>query len=343
MSVVTAPSDALRQLLGLLASGASSEQLAHVVVAARAGGGLAADDLAALATASEQALRIRETLVEHRRREAELSALFDTAGELAGLSEPDTVLRSIVRRARALLGADVSYLSLNDEAAGQTYIRVSDGSVSAEFQQIVLGMGDGLGGLVAQTARPYSTSDYFRDSRFRHTTPVDSGVRDEGLTAILGVPLAIGSKVLGVLYAADRKTREFTADEVALLSSLAAHAAVALDSAHLLAATRRAVAELNEANATIRAHNEAMQRADDTHDRLMDLVLRGGGVPDVAAAVADVLHGSLTVLDAEGVVLAGPVATVDSTALGSARSTGRAVSTKDTWVCAVQAGQELLG
>ncbi|WP_103340448.1 helix-turn-helix domain-containing protein [Amycolatopsis sp. CA-126428] len=343
MTAVTAPSDALRRLLDLLASGASTEQLAHVVVAARAEGDLDAADLAALASAGELALRIRETLAEHRRREARLTALFETASELAALSDPDTVLRSIVRRARALLGVDVSYLSLNDEAEGKTYIRVSDGSVSAEFQQIVLGMGEGLGGLVAQTARPYATSDYFNDDRFKHTRPIDSGVEDEGLTAILGVPLAIGPKVLGVLFASDRAAREFSADEVALLSSLADHAAIALDSANLLDQTRRAVAELNEANAT-------MERAEDAHDRLTDLVLRGGDLPDVADAVAAVLHGELTVYDADGTLLASSAAAValdpapfDQDVLATARTTGRAVSTKDNWVCAVQAGPELLG
>ncbi|MDX3193303.1 helix-turn-helix domain-containing protein [Streptomyces sp. MN03-5084-2B] len=335
---MTAPSDALRRLLDLLASGASTEQLAHVVVAARAERALDPADLAALASAGELALRIRETLAEHRRREAQLTALFETASELAALSDPDTVLRSIVRRARALLGVDVSYLSLNNEAEGKTYIRVSDGSVSAEFQQIVLGMGEGLGGLVAQTARPYATSDYFNDDRFKHTRHIDSGVEDEGLTAILGVPLAIGPKVLGVLFASDRAAREFSADEVALLSSLADHAAIALDSANLLDQTRRAVAELNEANAT-------MERAEDAHDRLTDLVLRGGDLPDVAAAVAAVLHGDLTVYDADGTLLASSAAPValDPEALGAARTTGRAVSTKDNWVCAVQAGPELLG
>ncbi|WP_328647277.1 helix-turn-helix domain-containing protein [Amycolatopsis sp. NBC_00348] len=348
MTAVTAPSDALRRLLDLLASGASTEQLAHVVVAARAEGALGAADLTALANAGELALRIRETLAEHRRREAQLVALFDTASELAGLSEPDTVLRSIVRRARALLGVDVSYLSLNNEAEGKTYIRVSDGSVSAEFQQIVLGMGEGLGGLVAQTARPYSTADYFTDERFRHTRHIDSGVKDEGLTAILGVPLAIGSKVLGVLFASDRSAREFSADEVALLSSLADHAAIALDSANLLDQTRRAVAELNEANATIRAHNEAMERAEDAHDRLTDLVLRGGDLPDVAAAVAGVLRGALTVFDTEGAVLAHSAdpARHDPAALAASRAAGRAVPTvsdADSWVCSVQAGPELLG
>ncbi|MEC3981126.1 helix-turn-helix domain-containing protein [Amycolatopsis sp. H20-H5] len=338
MTRVEISSEVLLQLLELLAAGAGSERLAEVAVAARASGELSEGQLGELGAAAGLALRIQHTLAEHRRREAELTALFDTASDLARLSDPDAVLRSIVRRARTLLGVDVSYLSLNDEAAGKTYVRVTDGSVSALFQQVVLGMGDGLGGLVAQTARPYATADYFADERFRHTSPIDTGVQDEGLTAILGVPLAIGSKVIGVLFASDRKPREFTAGEVALLSSLADHAAIALDSAHLLDETRRAAAELNAANST-------MRRAEDAHDRLMDLVLRGGQLAEVAAAVADVLHGDLAVYDAEGAELArsGVAPELDLRAVALSRTSGRAVSTEDTWVCAVQAGQELLG
>ncbi|MEV0056988.1 GAF domain-containing protein [Saccharopolyspora shandongensis] len=313
--------DDVVRLLELLASGASSEQLARVAV-----------ENPQLGKAAAVALRIHGTLGAHRRREAELSALFDTASDLARLRDTDAVLRSIVRRARTLLGVDVSYLSLNDEAAGRTYMRVTDGSVSRLFQKVTLGMGEGLGGLVAQTAQPYATHDYFADERFRHTSPIDSAVRDEGLTAILGVPLALGDQVIGVLYASDRTRREFSPDEVALLSSLADHAAIALDNAALLE--------------EISAHSEALHRAEEAHDRLMDLVLRGGDLPEVAASVADVLRGAIGMFDADGAELTGAGGTPPeppAEAVATSRAAGRAVSTSDGWVCAVQAGPELLG
>ncbi|PPK64548.1 helix-turn-helix domain-containing protein [Actinokineospora auranticolor] len=330
--------DAVRELLGLLAAGASGERLAQVQATAKAAG-LGADELAVLDEAAADALRVRRRMTGHRRREAELSALFETAGDLARLRDTDAVLRSIVRRARMLLGVDVSYLTLNDDHAGKTYMRVTEGSASALFQQVTLGMGEGLGGLVAQTARPYATRDYFADARFRHTVPIDSSVHDEGLTAILGVPLAMGGTVIGVLFAADRVARDFSPDEVALLSSLADHAAIAIDNARLLDETRAA-------NATISAHNEAMRRSEEAHDKLMDLVLRGGDLPDVAAAVAEVLRGGIAVHDATGVELAGvgdEAPPPSDEAVASARASGRAVATTGTWVCAVQAGQELLG
>lgn len=336
--------DAVSGLLALLADGAGGEKLAQVVIAARAGG-LSGAALAELERATEDALRVRATVAAHQRREAELAALFDTASDLAQLRDTDAVLRSIVHRARMLLNVDVSYLSLNDERSGITYMRVTDGSASALFQQVTLGMGEGLGGLVAQTARPYATRDYFADGRFLHTSPIDSSVREEGLRAILGVPLALGPKVIGVLYAADRTPRDFAAEEVALLSSLADHAAIAIDNAHLLDETRQALADLNTAHGTISAHNAAMRRAEDAHDRLMDLVLRGGDLASVAAAVADVLRGGIGVYDASGGLLAsvGPGSAPPADAVTASRRTGRAVSTEDGWVCAVLAGPEPLG
>ncbi|MEU3573977.1 GAF domain-containing protein, partial [Kitasatospora sp. NPDC036755] len=335
---------ALRRLLDLLASGAATEDFADVLADARRRGAPAAV-LAEIDDATWQALRVHRTLRQHRRREAELTALFDTAGDLAASRDLDTVLQAIVRRARMLLGTDTAYLTLPDEAAGDTYMRVTDGSVSVLFQTLRLSLGHGLGGLVAQTARPYATHDYRTDERFHHTGTIDAGVLDEGLVAIIGVPLLLGGQVIGVLFAADRTPRAFSPDEVALLCSLAAHAAIALDTAKSLADTRAALAELNAANELVRAHSAAVQRAEQAHDRLTDLVLRGAEVPDVGAAVAALLGGEIAVLDAEGEPLAGrsaPAAEL-AEAVAASRAEGRSVRHGEQWVCAVLAGHDALG
>ncbi|MFB6807271.1 GAF domain-containing protein, partial [Streptomyces sp. NPDC056387] len=301
--MTSARETALLELLELLRRGAPAEQFARPAADARTAGAGPAEQ-ALVEEATRVALDIRRTLDQHRRREAELTALFDTAGDLAALRDLDAVLRAIVHRARMLLGTDISYMTLNDPVAGDTFMRVTDGSVSAAFQQLRLGMGEGLGGLVAQTARPYASADYRTDDRFRHTDTIDNGVREEGLRGILGVPLRVGTRVIGVLYAADRAVRDFAPDAVALLSSLADHAAVAIDSARLLEETRAALVELGVATETARAQSEAMRLAAETHDRLTRLVLRGGDVADVAREVAALLGGSLVVHDADGAELA---------------------------------------
>ncbi|MEV5974100.1 GAF domain-containing protein [Streptomyces sp. NPDC051921] len=314
--------------LELLARGAATEAYDRPVLLARASGA-GPEQLAGLEQAKQLALRVRAELEGRRRREAELSALFETAHDLAGLRDLDDVLRAIVQRARSLLGTEVAYLSLNDPVRGDTYMRVTEGSVSARFQQVRLGMGEGLGGLVAQTARPYVTDDYFRDERFQHTESIDSAVGDEGLVAILGVPLTLGSQVIGVLFAADRRARVFEREQVALLGSFAAHAAVAIDTANLLAETRSALAELERANDIIREHSGVIERASEVHDRLTELVLRGGGVHDVAAAVSEVLGGAVEFVEERP---------------GPARITeGHAGRHGDDWVAAVSAGGETFG
>ncbi|WP_406859241.1 GAF domain-containing protein [Streptomyces sp. HUAS MG47] len=314
--------------LELLARGAATEAYDRPVLLARASGA-GPEALAGLEEAKQLALRVRAELEGRRRREAELSALFETAHDLAGLRDLDAVLRAIVQRARSLLGTEVAYLSLNDPVAGDTYMRVTEGSVSARFQQVRLGMGEGLGGLVAQTARPYVTDDYFDDDRFQHTRTIDSAVRDEGLVAILGVPLSLGSQVIGVLFAADRRARVFEREQVALLGSLAAHAAVAIDTANLLAETRSALAELERANGIIREHSAVIERASEVHDRLTELVLRGGGVHDVADAVSEALGGTVAFTEEPP---------------GLARlAGGHVLRDGDEWVAAVSAGGEVFG
>ncbi|MHA5047610.1 helix-turn-helix domain-containing protein [Streptomyces sp. SD15] len=341
-----APAEAAaRRLLDLLAADAPAEELAAQPARSRVGGAAAAD-VAWMEETTEVALSVRRVLDQYRRREAELVALFDTAGDLAGLRDLDAVLRAIVRRARTLLGADVAYLTLNDPLAHDTFMRVTDGSVSAAFQQLRLGMGEGLGGLVAQTARPYASTDYRTDQRYRHTGAIDDGVAEEGLRGILGVPLRVGEEVIGVLFAADRTPREFTPDAIALLGSLADHAAVAIDSARLLEETRSALTRLGAANATARAHGEALHRASDAHDRLTKLVLRGAGIDDVAAEIAALLRGGVAVHDTDGSELAragtGPVMP-SAESLAASRTDGRAVHADDIWTCAVLAGTESLG
>ncbi|GLW06972.1 hypothetical protein Misp01_21020 [Microtetraspora sp. NBRC 13810] len=334
--------------LELLAREASPVEFEGPLIEARAAGA-SREAIEDLERRKLVALQVRSLLRHRARREAELSALFDTAGDLAALRDVDAVLDAIVRRARQLLNTDLSYMTLHDGERGDTYMRVTDGSVSAAFQRLRLPMGAGLGGLVAQSGVPYATADYFNDERFQHLNGIDVAVREEGLVGIIGVPMLLGGQVIGVLFAADRSPRPFAQEEVALLCSLAAHAAIAIDNARLLQETRTALEELSQANEFIRAHSADVERAAQAHDRMTDVVVRGGGVADVAAVVTDVLGGALLVLDADGRRLAdvGAIGDLDDAEVGravaSSRVLGRCVQRGDLWVTSVATGTETLG
>ncbi|WP_262379810.1 helix-turn-helix domain-containing protein [Nonomuraea sp. PA05] len=332
------------RFLELLAREASAVEFEGPIIQARAAGADAAA-IEELERAKVEALKVRDLLKRRARREAELSALYDTAGDLAALRDLDAVLEAIVHRARQLLATDVAYMTLHDPERGDTYMRVTDGSISAKFRALRLAMGHGLGGLVAQTAVPYATADYFADARFRHREHIDDAVKEEGLVAILGVPLRLGQRVIGVLMAANRSARPFHQEEVSLLASLAAHAAVAIDNARLLQETRNALEELSQAHRTAREHGEAVERAAMAHDRMTSLVLRGGGIEDVAAVVTDVLGGSLAVLDDLGRAISGDVGELDAgvfEAAQASRALGRTVRRGDLLIASVDVGGEPL-
>ncbi|GAA4289008.1 GAF domain-containing protein [Georgenia daeguensis] len=306
------------EYLELLARDASPVEFEGPLLAARSAGA-DAETIGRLEHAKALALQVRGVLESRRRRETELSALFETASDLASLTDVDAVLEAIVRRSRQLLGSDVAYLSLNDEEAGDTYMRVTVGCSSDLFRAVRLPMGAGLGGLVAQTATPYASATYFQDERFRHTEGIDSAVADEGITSIVGVPLLLARRVIGVLYAANRTVRPFGRSEIALLSSFAAHAAIALDNARLLSETQLALHDLRVAGEELRARTVSVERAADAHDRLLELVLQGGDVDDVAREVGEVLGGHVIMAGPDGAPLPGG-AEVPSTAVAGATS-----------------------
>lgn len=287
---------ALYRLLALLAAEAPLEDF-HAVLADPALTPLTAD-AQPLRDAVGDALRVRSLLAARRQREQELSALYETAGDLSSLRDLEAVLQAIVRRARQLLGTDAAYLMLHDEPHQLTYMRVTDGIRTDAFKSTRLRLGAGLGGLVAATCEPYATADYSSDERLQHR--IDDVVAGEGLVAILGVPLRRRTSVIGVLFAANRRQRPFSRDETALLTSLGDHAAIALENASLFADVQQALDELRQANALVRRNSEQVERATALHERLHSVMLTGGGLPEVAHAVEQVLDGDLAVLDAHG-------------------------------------------
>jgi GAF domain-containing protein len=284
-----------------------------------------------------RALQLRERLDRHRIREAELSALNDTANDLTRMRDLDTVLIAIVRRARLLLGADMTYLSLNDEREGASYMKVTDGALTPEFRQLRLPLGTGLLGLVAQTGEPYFTEDYQSDQRFVHREYIDTAVEGERIRAILGVPLVVEGQVIGALLAVHRTVRPFPPREVTLLTSFAAHAAVALENARLFDEARGAVARADEANRLLQTRSESVEHAARAHDRLTDVLVRGGGVEEIATVLGQQLRGDVS-------VHVGDEPDELAEAVREARASGRSVEPeRGTYVAAAAAGGDHLG
>lgn len=291
------------------------------------------------------------------RRQRELASLYATAKSLTALGGLDEVLQSIVHHAHDLISTDFTYLSLVG-ADGKLSARASEGTISASFLAACIPSHVGLGGKVLASRSPYWVRNYVSTTRIDHDPDFDRLVATEGLVALLGVPLVIRGEAVGALFAADRSERAFKADEIALLSAFADHAAVALDNARLYEASRTALAELQGAYRKIEEHVAVMERAQEIHEALTGAVLKGGTPGDVVQLLADQLGGNVTLFDRTGAVLvrrgsasaAGgdPAQTVLADAVDRARRSGRCVSAVDTAaiahsVASIQAGDSHLG
>ena len=305
------------------------------------------------AAARDLALRITQAREVHQQREAGLAALLDTARELSTADDPGEVLDAIVRRARRLLSTDLAYLTLYDAEAGDTFMRATDGSVSAAFQSVRLALGAGLGGLVASTRKPYWTADYWSDERFRHTSAIDGAVGEEGIVAICGTPLIVESHFVGVLFAANRSSRPFTREEVALLGNLATLAAVTLVQTRALSDAETALAALSEAHETVRQYAAGIEKASAAHDRFASLVLDGGGVDDITHALAELLGGWAVLVDESGErrSASGPAPEPTDSGMGPLDAlnalpglgSGRLVQRDGLYAVAITAARERLG
>ncbi|GHF51486.1 hypothetical protein FHX82_004023 [Amycolatopsis bartoniae] len=291
------------------------------------------------------------------RRQRELASLYAIAKSLTALGELDEVLRSIVRHAHDLIGTDFTYLSLVGPD-GRLSARASEGTISASFLAAGIPAHVGLGGKVLRTRSPHWVSDYAVATLFDHDPDFDRVAKVEALVALLGVPLVIRGEAVGALFAADRSERSFQADEIALLSAFADHAAVALDNARLYDASRTALQELRTAYRKIEDTMAVMERAQAIHEALTGVVLRGGTPDDVVQLLADQLGGSVALLDLTGAALVRrasasvpcrtPPETDLADAVVNARRSGRCTTSVDPAgtahsVASIQAGDSYLG
>ena len=305
------------------------------------GSGLEADLLGRLE-------HLRQALTDHRIREADLIGLNRTVLQIADNQDSGAILAEIVRQARRLIRSDVSYLSVYDERDACYVAKVSDNALTSHFENLRMSVSQGVLSHIITNLEPFFTTDYRQDNRFAHDPVVDEAFREEQIVGMLGVPLQLRGRVMGAFFVADRRPRIYQPREIAILGSLASHAALALENARLLEDAR-------VANVRIEEQRRATTTAAVAHDQMTDLVARGGSVEDLARLAADRLDGSVSVLSPVARVLfasdapplgQAPAGAILRQALSESRSLGRSVEVEGrpgSRVAAVMGGGELLG
>lgn len=325
------------------------------------------DGLAGLGVTEAQQLDImdrvrrnRDEITRLRRREHELAALFSSARELAEVRNIDELLARLVNRAHDMIGTDVTYLSEFDTTTRDLYVRKTVGSVTSEFQNLRVPAGMGLASRIADSRAAQWVLVYSEYIEGRHEHNIDDAVSAEGIISILGVPMLSEGRVLGVLFAATRQEHAFSPEETALLSALADHASVILQTASTLTQLRRSEDEARRALEDLTAHLEVRDRSNIVHQELVHAVLLGGGFPQVAETLSTALARTVTIIDANALPLASSAATpsgIDTmqitpavqSAISTSRSTGHCCHVVDSTpstievVAAITAGELFFG
>ncbi|KNY04170.1 helix-turn-helix domain-containing protein [Microbacterium sp. GCS4] len=253
---------------------------------------------------ADRVARTQRELSRLRRREHELTALFSSARELAELRDSDAVLARLVQRAREMMGVDLAYLSEFDPDTSELRVRETSGSVSASFQQLRVPPGRGLASVVVESRSAHWAADYALYTADRHDAGIDDAVSAEGLVSLLGVPMLSSDDVLGVLFVGNREKKEFSPDEVALLSALADHASVILQTTQTLRDLRVSEDASRRTLESLTAHLVERDRANTVHQELVQAVLAGGGFAPVAETLASALGRAVAIIDAQENVIA---------------------------------------
>ncbi len=163
----------------------------------------------------------------------------------------DRLLEHLLSQMRA----DMGVVSLIDPATNELRAIARRGARRGEFwHTFLLKIGEGAAGWIAQNGVPLAISDVRQDARWVRTDVSD----DEGIISYLGVPLRVEGQVIGVLDMATRTPREFTAEEVEFLATLAGQASIAIQNARLFEETKRRADQLAILNRIASAINRTL-------------------------------------------------------------------------------------
>jgi putative methionine-R-sulfoxide reductase with GAF domain len=145
-----------------------------------------------------------------------LQAVTDAALSRLGVED---LLNELLVRIRDLLQADTAGVMLLDASGAELIATAASGLEREVFQGVRVPVGRGFAGTVAATAEPLAIE--YVD----HANVLSPVLLGEHIASVLGVPMIVAGRVIGVLHIGARVPRRFTDDDVELLQLVADRAA----------------------------------------------------------------------------------------------------------------------
>jgi GAF domain-containing protein/anti-sigma regulatory factor (Ser/Thr protein kinase) len=196
---------------------------------------LAADRAAMAIENAQLYAREREARVAAERATERLQALQQiTDAGLTYLPE-EQLLSELLYRTSAILHSDTAAILLLEPNGEYLRARAARGIEEEVEQGVRLPLGRGFAGRIAAERRAIAIADV------DHADILNPILRDKGIRSLLGVPLLVEGRVLGVLHVGALTPRDFTREDADLLQLAADRAAMAIEQAALY--EQRRVAE----------------------------------------------------------------------------------------------------
>ena len=183
-------------------------------------------------------------------RQQQLLRLVELSTILNSTLDLDELLQTITATATELLDCEASSILLYDEKNPRLYFAAATGSNPEKLAEIPVPMEGSIAGTIFRTNQPLILNDVEQDPR--HYSQVSDQIQFHTKT-LLGVPMPIKDRTVGVLEALNKRDGVFTDRDVAILSVTAAHAAIAINNARLLKTTQQALDKVKETN-SIKSH-----------------------------------------------------------------------------------------
>ncbi len=170
--------------------------------------------------------------VAGRGQEDQLRRIQSVAdGALAHL-ELNELLDELLVRIRDALGSDTAAFLLLDEATNELVARAARGLEESVERGTRIPVGLGFAGKVAAERRTIAIEDV------DHSNVLNPVLREKGIKSLLGAPLMVGGKIIGVVHVGTLTPRHFTDDDIELLELVADRAALAIEHGRLYESER---------------------------------------------------------------------------------------------------------
>ena len=168
--------------------------------------------------------------------ESRRSHLLSITDSALGYMSLEDMLSELLERIRSALEVDTAAVLLLDEDRGVLVARAARGLEEEVRQGVQVPLARGFAGRVAAEARPIIIED------LDHADIVNPILRQRGIRSMLGVPVQVEGRVIGVMHIGTLVQRHFDEDDVTLLALAADRAALAIDNARI--SEQRAVTEI---------------------------------------------------------------------------------------------------